>query len=122
MVSKYHKTWSISMAARHWTNMNKLFLDTRKFLKNSLIIKYEDMINCPKKVERDLINFTKIDDLKIKGIKFKVSCAPLRKEPEIPMEVTTEFNKTMLKKLTEEEKEIIKKQAGDMLQYFGYDV
>ncbi len=121
VVSKYHSTWSISMASKHWANMNRIFLEDSKKLKNFIIIKYEDMINEPESIEEILRNFTGIDDLKIKGVKFKVPCASLRNEPEIAQEVTLEFNKNKLKNLTKEEKEIIKKEAGDMLQYFGYD-
>jgi len=122
VVSKYLTTvWSISMAARHWANMNRIFLEDSKNLKNFIVIKYEDMINEPESIARVLRNFTGIDDLKIKGIKFKIPCATLRNEPEEAREVTLEFNKIILKNLTREEKEIIKRESKDMLKYFGYE-
>ena len=122
VASKYISAiWSLPIAAKHWANMNRTFLEESKKLKNFLIIKYEDIINEPESIEKVLRNFTRIDDLKINGVKFRVPCASLHNEPEIAQEVTLEFNKVKLKNLTKEEKEIIKKEAGDMLQYFGYD-
>ena len=122
VASKYISAiWSLPIAAKHWANMNRTFLEDSKKLKNFLIIKYEDIINEPESIEKVLRNFTGIDDLKINGVKFRVPCASLRNEPETAQEVTLEFNKIKLKNLTKEEKEIIKKEAGDMLKHFGYN-
>ena len=122
VTSKYiAAVWSLPLAAKHWANMNRTFLEDSKKLKNFLIIKYEDIINEPESIEKVLRNFTRIDNLKINGVKFRVPCASLRNEPETAQEVTLEFNKIKLKNLTKEEKEIIKKEAGDMLKHFGYN-
>lgn len=106
--------WSIQLVARYWANTNKLLLETQKQLKNSIIIKYEDLVAEPASIEKVLRAFTGINDLKIKGVEF-TNCVTAEKS-----QLSLKFNEMSLSELSEQDMEIVEKEAKDMLKRFGY--
>ena len=94
---------TIEQAAEQWANANRTLLQDKPFLRRSITIRYEDLVCDSANVLQSILRF----------------CECLTPNLEVPR-FQKDLNEKQTARLSPEEKNAIRRVAGDMLHYFGY--
>lgn len=111
---------SIERSAKHWNFVNKLMISDKNDIKNFLEIKYEDLTERPIESAQTLAAFLQIDAesmldvMNKKQFHFKTAIGN-------DQSGLINMNEHSFAKLTLEDIGIIEREAGEMLNYFGYE-
>lgn len=113
---KSHK--EIGRAASHWAAANKAMLKEAKSIDRFLEISYEDLAEKPAETTKTLANFLDLDAEALGAAMSEKY--ELKNVTGISKQGLTNMNKVSIDRLSEEDISLIKQNAGEMLDHFGY--
>ena len=96
---------TIDEAAEQWFRANTIIVSNQRFLKNYMIVRYEDLVQNPERVLLSILEFCGLD---AEGF-------------PVPS-FTQGLNEEQISRLSDYEIEMITRIAAPMLVHFGYDV
>lgn len=108
----------IHRGAAHWNNVNKLMLDKTKDFNNFFLLRYEDLCDKPEQTLKALSTKIGISSEKLLGSVDQVAGVTNNSNPITP--VLKNFNLESIGRLSKDDKLIIRAEASEMLDYFGY--
>ena len=97
---------SIERSARHWCKANEIMLKDSEKLERFLLVKYEDFVESPRDILGQITDFLSIDKYEFEGVD----------------EISMDHNVKSISHLSTEDRMIIKQEAADMLEKFGYSM
>lgn len=109
--------YSIDRCARHWNLANKIMLEDAAWLEHFMLLKYEELVEEPLRAVRSLARWL--------GIEFEPFGEVTEKDfvthhtDSTPSRIT-DFNAKCIARLSEEDKQVITREASDMLERLGY--
>jgi len=109
--------YSMDRGARHWSTANQVMLEDTAYLKQFMLVRYEDFTQNTKAVMRQVCQFLDID--------FKPVQKAVNKEWRVhnmdnQAAKIQNFNAKSFARLTASDLEIINRYAGETLKRFGY--
>jgi hypothetical protein len=115
---KRRTNYTIHQAAQHWITANTCMLDDMRLIKNSLLVKYEDLVDEPQSTLKKIESFLRLKNpLSIDACKYVTAHS---------VEGNTvglrNLNDDSLNRLTREEIQVINTLCGDLMRQYGYSL
>ena len=111
---------SVERGARHWNTVNKIMVKDAQDINNFLLVHYEDLVNKPNEVARQLGGFLELEPDSLQDALIgKFSFSTVLGKGSQPIR---NFNSKSIKKLNSDDIRKIYHEACEMLNYFGYDI
>ena len=111
---------SVERGARHWNMVNKIMVKDAQNINNFLLLHYEDLVNKPNDVARQLEGFIELEPDGLQDALIgKFSFSTVLGKGSQPIR---NFNSESIKKLNSDDIRKIYHEACEMLNYFGYDI
>ena len=107
--------WPIHMSAYQWVRSNEVMEKDSQYLKNYMMIKYEDLADDPVKVLNKIAEFVGFKSFDTVDLSQSLNIHE-RKEP------IRNMNEENIKSLTQEQIQTINDVAGDMLKFYHYPI
>ena len=104
---------SVEVAAKQWQQSNRIMLDQLEKVDHKLLLRYEDLTSHPVESLDKVMNFLGLDASRLKADKQWTVHGETSK--------IRNMNKRSLARLSEEDKNFIHKEAGEMLDAFHYN-
>jgi hypothetical protein len=105
--------WPLDLCARQWARSNEVLLEDAAHLRKVQWLRYEDFVRDPGTEVARILDFLELDGAIELGRTWAIH------EREEPIR---DMNQDSIDRLTQEEKLIVTREAGDMLRHFGYDI
>lgn len=113
------RSHDISECAFHWNRAHEIMIaDLSKV--DLYLMKYEDLISCPQEEMNKVFEFLGVEPIKVKKNKPIPRQNIMGKNKFYSLSNAPLFNEESMKRLSEDDKDIILKVARPMLEHFGY--
>ncbi len=109
---------SVDRGAKHWNLVNKIMLEDSRKLDNYLELKYEDLVLNPSDTSERISQFLGIEKSKIEQVmqtEYRFETIRGKKAQRIE-----NMNKESIDRLDDADKQIIRRNASEMLDLMGY--
>ncbi len=111
---------SVERGACHWNMVNKIMVKDAQNINNFLLLRYEDLVNKPNDVARQLGGFLELEPDGLQNALIGMfSFSTVLGKGGQPIR---NFNSESVKKLNSDDIRKIYHEACEMLNYFGYDI
>lgn len=108
----------VERGARHWGTVNRIMLDNARHVDHFLEVRYEDLVNDFAATVRRIAAFLQIEPGAMLAARDGVyDATTVLGSGEYGI---CDFNGPSLQRLTDEDIRAIRREAGEMLEYFGY--
>lgn len=106
--------------AKHWNLVNKIMIDDSKKINRFLLVKYEQLVGEQKSTAKRIANFLGMEKetlMNTLDAKFKFETLAGKNPQKI-----RNFNQSSIDLLSEEELEIVRSTAAEMIELFEYEI
>lgn len=114
------KGHDIKLCAKHWNRANKIMIEDARKVEGFHLVSYEALVASPQIIINDIFNFIGLDPIEVDTNEKIPRQNIFGRKTHFTLNDSPDFNQLSLDSLTDKQEDMIKKEAGEMLSYFGY--